>query len=54
MVGENSEREEVNPEVGRKEFKLIFDPNLPMIVVFSGNRIDAKEKATTNYPSAQM
>ena len=48
------EREEVNPEVCRKKFELIFDPNLPMIVVFSSNRLDANEKAATNYPSEQM
>ena len=41
MVRENGEREEVNPEVRREKFELIFDPNLSVIVVFSGNRIDA-------------
>jgi hypothetical protein len=37
-----------------KKSELIFDPNFPMIVVFSSNWIDAKKKAATNYPSAQV
>jgi len=41
MVREYGEREEVNPEVRREKFERIFDPNLSVIVVFSGNGIDA-------------
>ena len=49
MLFRSSEREEVNPEVRRKKFELIFDPNLSVIVVFSGKRVDAKKIASANH-----
>jgi len=41
MVRVDREREEVNPEVRREKFELIFDANLSVIVVSSCKGIDA-------------
>jgi len=45
MIRENCERKEIDSEICGEEFELLLDPNFPMIVVYSGNGIDAQQKA---------
>lgn len=54
MVRQNRERKEVNLEVRGEEFELLFDPNLLVIVVGSGNRINAKKLASVHHPGANI
>ena len=49
--GKNRHREQVNSKVCSLCFQLIFNPNLAMVEVLSGDGIESKKKASTCHPS---
>jgi hypothetical protein len=54
MVRQNRKPKKVDTEGGGEAPQLIFDPDLPVIVVLPGDRIVAEQEATPNDPIHHM
>ena len=54
MIGKKRKLEKINSELSRKQTQLILNPDLSMVVVFTGNRIITQQKATTNHAIHDM
>jgi len=50
IIKKNRHREQVNSEVLCLRFQLIFNPNLAMVEVLSGD-VESKKKAATCHPT---
>ena len=51
VIGKNRHRDLVNSKVCSLSFQLLFNPNLAMVEVLSGDGIESKKKAATWHPT---
>jgi hypothetical protein len=50
VIGHDGHRNQVNPEVGRLKFELIFDPDFAVIEVLVGDRVVSKKETPSHDP----